>query len=292
MAKVLCIYHSPCADGFGAAWVVRKALGDDVEFYPGVYGKPPPDVTGRHVVMVDFSYKRPSLMAMAHRARSILVLDHHKSAQEDLVGLISPPPTYESWRHVTTGMLSKSLQLTALFDMSRSGAGMAWDYFFPGQDRPQLINHIEDRDLWKFELEGTREIQEALFSWPYDFRIWDGLMQSPLRSLRQEGKALSRKHLKDVNELIGETRRIMKIGEYVVPVANIPYIMASDAGHIMAYTHPFAATYFDTPTGRKFSLRSNGGIDVSVVAVSYGGGGHRDAAGFVAPIGWEGEETE
>ena len=52
----VCIYHGNCADGFGAAWVVRKAIGE-IEFHPGTYGQPPPDVTGKDVVMVDFSYK-------------------------------------------------------------------------------------------------------------------------------------------------------------------------------------------------------------------------------------------
>ena len=34
--KKMCIYHGNCADGFGAAWVVRKALGSDVEFVAGI----------------------------------------------------------------------------------------------------------------------------------------------------------------------------------------------------------------------------------------------------------------
>lgn len=46
----ICIYHGNCADGFGAAWAVRKALGD-IEFYAGKYQEPPPDVTGMHQVL-------------------------------------------------------------------------------------------------------------------------------------------------------------------------------------------------------------------------------------------------
>lgn len=41
----LCIYHGNCADGFTSAWAVYKALGNAVEFFPGVYNNPPPDVT-------------------------------------------------------------------------------------------------------------------------------------------------------------------------------------------------------------------------------------------------------
>ena len=82
--KKLCIYHGNCADGFGAAYAVWKRYGEAVEFYPGVYQQDPPDVTGRDVIMVDFSYKRPVIEQMAQDANSILILDHHKSAEEDL----------------------------------------------------------------------------------------------------------------------------------------------------------------------------------------------------------------
>lgn len=52
MNKVLCIYHGNCQDGFGAAWAVRHALGEDmVEFYPGVYQDEAPDVRGRHATV-------------------------------------------------------------------------------------------------------------------------------------------------------------------------------------------------------------------------------------------------
>jgi hypothetical protein len=84
MSVPLCIYHGNCQDGFGAAWTVRHALGDRVEFYPGIYQNEPPDVTGRDVIIVDFSYKRPVIEAMALKAHSILILDHHKSAVADL----------------------------------------------------------------------------------------------------------------------------------------------------------------------------------------------------------------
>src|SRR5690606_35880403 len=61
----------------------------------------------------------------------------------------------------------------ALIDQQRSGAGIAWDFFHPGVPRPALVNHVEDRDLWRFALPGTREIQAAVFSRPYTFAAWD-----------------------------------------------------------------------------------------------------------------------
>ena len=256
----ICIYHGNCADGFGSAWVVRKALGD-IEFFPGKYHEPPPGVMGKDVVMVDFSYKRPVLLEMAAKANSILILDHHKTAMEDLVDLPA--------------------NVTAKFDMGHSGAMMAWDHFFPGQEPPPLLLHIEDRDLWRFALPHTREIQASVFSYPYDFKVWDQLMTRSLCALWTEGSAIERKHFQDIKELLGVTTREMLIGGYRVPIANMPYTLVSDAAHELAKGRPFAGCYWDTPDGRVFGLRSTDeGVDVSAVAKQYGGGGHRNSSGF------------
>jgi uncharacterized protein len=297
MTNPLCIYHAFCADGFGAAWVVRNFYGDgNVDFHGASYGDGPPDTAGRDVLMVDFSYKRPVLEEIGQNAKSVLILDHHKTAAEDLAPFRIEECgggrfTYDD----TAGMWGDFAELgrppiAALFDMERSGAGLTWDYFYPDIGRPLLIEHIEDRDLWRFNLPGTREIQAAIFSYPYDFKVWDDLFGSDVGLIAKEGVAIERKHHKDVAELVGASRRTMVIGGYTVPVANLPYTLTSDAGHLMCKGQPFAACYLDTPKGRTFSLRStDDGLDVSEIAKAYGGGGHRNAAGFIKPIGWEGD---
>lgn len=257
---ILCIYHANCADGFGAAWVVKKAL-PEAEFHPGVYQEPPPDVADRDVVLVDFSYKRQTLLAMAGKARSILILDHHKTSADDLMDLPD--------------------NITTVFDARYSGVMLAWRHYFPDTQPPPLVEHIQDRDLWRFALPGTREILACVFSYPYAFDTWDLLMARGIETLRYEGEILERKHHKDVAEIVRETKRRMVIGGFDVPVANTPHAMSSDAGHLMDQCEPFAACYHDTAKGRVFSLRSNdSGLDVSAVAKIYGGGGNKNAAGF------------
>jgi len=265
----LCIYHSNCADGFGAALAVKVGLerfNDTCDFHPGVHGKAPPDVKDREVLIVDFSYKRDVLLEMAKTAKSILILDHHVSAEKDLVDL---PDNVE-----------------VIFDMTRSGAVIAWQHFNPNHTTPQLLLHIQDRDLWQFKLEGTREIQAAIFSHPYNFDVWEGLLTADLGQFYQEGVALERKHFKDINEFIGVASYRTTIDGHDVPVLNAPYFWSSDAGHIMGIGEPFAACYWDTPDGRVFSLRSaEDGLDVSEIATKFGGGGHKHAAGF--KISWK-----
>ena len=274
----LVIYHHNCADGFAAAWcfhhhhklqVVHRAA---PEFYAGKYGAPPPDVTDRDVYLVDFSFKRPAIEHMLSTAHSVTLIDHHKTAIDELHDLAFPMPH------------SHGRKLRWFCDLNRSGATLAWDYLFPGEPRPLLLGHIEDRDLWRFKLANTREIGAAVFSLPYSMDTWDKLMSGDahdLVALTAQGAAIQRKHNKDVAELVATCRRRMVIADTEVWAASMPHIFASDAGELMCQGEPFAAVYWDTAEHRQFSLRSSdGGADVSAIAASLGGGGHQHAAGF------------
>lgn len=268
--RPLVIYHGNCADGFSAAWCFWRKYGDACDYVAGVHQQPPPDVTGRCVYLVDFSYKRAAVLQMLETAEHVCLIDHHKTALEDLAGI-------------------ESDKFSSFTDLERSGATLAWDFLFPGVDRPLLLDHVEDRDLWRFKLAGTREIQALVFSYAYTFELWDKLMsadQGELLKMSAAGAAIERKHHKDVAELVAVCKRRMVIGAYDVPVASLPYTLVSDAAHLMAQGEPFAACYWDTAEGRVFGLRAtDDGVDVSDVAKQYGGGGHAKAAGFTVARG-------
>ncbi len=304
MQPEICIYHAPCADGFGSAYALWRRF-PGCQFVPAAYGNPPPDVTGKNVVIVDFSYKRDVLTELSFKAKSLLVIDHHKTARDDLSHLppvlVDLPADGDPWTHFANHLqgvcASQNMpHVGAVFDMEKSGARLTWEFFHRDVPVPALLLHVEDRDLWRFSMRGTREVQAVVFSYPYDFNVWDGMVLdcdtvAGFESMVRQGAAIERKHHKDVKELLFQTRRSMVIGGYAVPVANMPYTMASDAAGILAIDHPFAATYYDALDGRRFSLRSRGdqAVDVSMIASQYGGGGHRNAAGFTAPAGWEGD---
>jgi oligoribonuclease NrnB/cAMP/cGMP phosphodiesterase (DHH superfamily) len=275
MTKPLVIYHGNCADGFSAAWCFWRKYGTGADYVAGVYQQDPPDVTGRDVYLVDFSYKRPVVESMLRHAKSVTLIDHHKTALDDL-------------RPLKVEQVGYGQESFGWFcDLERSGATLAWDYLFPGEDRPLLLGHIEDRDLWRFKLPGTREIQANVFSYEYTFENWDRLMaadQAELMTLTAAGAAIERKHHKDIAELVKVCKRRMVIGGHDVPVASLPYTLVSDAAHLMALHEPFAACYWDTSDGRNFGLRATDeGLDVSDIAKQYGGGGHAKAAGFKVP---------
>lgn len=268
---LLCIYHANCLDGFTAAWAVWKRF-PNTEFVAGHYQEPPPDCTGRNVVMVDFSYKRPALLEIAAQAESVLILDHHKSAEAELKDLPA--------------------NVIAEFDMERSGAMMAWEHYHP-EDHPSiLVEHVQDRDLWRFKMQLTRPFTAHLFSLDFTFENWDDVEARcsefhDYQIFARTGRALEQKHSKDVQALIEVgTSRVNLLG-FNVPHLNCPFMFASEAGNRLCKGEPFSVTWYDTDQHRIYSLRSDeDGEDVSKIAALMGGGGHQHAAGFKLPISY------
>lgn len=263
--KPLVIYHGNCQDGFTAAWAIWIKY-SDWEFYPAKYGEEPPDMDGRDVYMVDFSYKRNVILEMSQLTKSIIILDHHKTAQTDLADLND-----------------EMLNIKVIFNMDKSGARLAWNYFHPNEPLPSIIKHVEDRDLWKFLYPYTKEISAALFSYPYDFETWTILAKDldfDEDGLISEGSAILRNHQKFTEELATNKFKI-NIGGHNIWCVNVPYNYSSDMGHLLSKGEPFAATVYYDKEGFVYSLRSdNDGLDVSEIAKLYGGGGHKHAAGF------------
>lgn len=282
--KKLCIYHANCTDGFGAAWAVWKKLGDTCEYVAAQYGDTPPDVIGREVIIVDFSYKKATLIAICHLATSVILLDHHKTAIEDLV---FSPAEYEAFPELS--------RLQMILDDSHSGARLAWDFFHAPQGAPELIDYIEDRDLWRFKLDNTKAIHAFLSSITFDFEKWDSIAESlgiyPFGdSFIEQGEAILRMNQKHVESLIKNPPKIMFPEPTLqeIEIVNCPGWLASDVGHELGKRNLFGLTYFDMKDKRVFSLRSReDGIDVSEIAKRYGGGGHKHAAGFSIPLDHE-----
>ena len=222
----LCIYHHGCADGVAGAWAIREAFRErqyEIEFHPGIYGEAPPDVTNRDVIIVDFSYKRDVLLQMADQARHILILDHHKTALEDLGEIKTLPASID-----------------LVFDLNRSGAMIAWQQFHPDRHAPLLFDHIQDRDLWRFQLAGTREITAAVYSYELNPETFGELVFAGCGRLLNEGRPIIRKQQNDIAAIIRTTTRSMNFGAWTVPAANVPWMYASDVAGELAKGQPFA----------------------------------------------------
>jgi hypothetical protein len=255
-APNLILYHGDCADGFGAAWAIWKRY-PNARYLPVKHGEPPPaDLAGQHIVIVDFSYARPVLEEMARDAGSLVVLDHHITAETTLADL---PYAY--------------------FDLKKSGAVLGWEWAHD-EPAPWLLRYIQDKDLWHWALPNSREISAALASYPFEFELWDSFQQ---RELERDGRAI----LRYENELVGKLASLavpMQFEGVTVPAVHSP-VLTSQIGERLSAHHPFCLIWHDRNGRRYYSMRSReDGTDVGTIAASFGGGGHTHAAGFSVPL--------
>lgn len=266
MVSKLVIYHASCVDGFTAAWVAKSALSppsnpNAVEFVPMHYKQPPPDVTGKEVYICDFSFPRQILLEMKSKAASLVVLDHHKTAKEGLEGLDF-----------------------CVFDMSRSGASITWDYFHnnnqPGS-RHWLVNYVQDRDLWTWALPNSREVSDAISCRPFTFEAWDDMASKSVFQLSLEGSAIS-KYKENVTEMHLNQAYITTLDGHEVPAVNAS-TLNSELGNILSRGYPFAVAWSYLGEGMfRYSLRATSDFDCASLAAKFKGGGHVAAAGFTS----------
>lgn len=260
---VLVIYHGACLDGFTSAWVAWRYLvsqGVDAEFHPAIFGGELPDVADKIVYMLDFSASRAAIADIHRLAKRFVILDHHKSAEAELEGL--------PYAH---------------FNMKKSGAGMTWDYFFPDDSRPWLVDYVEDRDLWKFRMPNSRPINAWVSTAKQTFEDWDTLCAEGPKKALAHGQAVELFIERYIREMRSQVQYMPFAGHDDIPVVNAPYINISELVGSMAEDVPdaFAVGWFQRGDGQiQYSLRSRGKFDVSELAQRFGGGGHAQSAGF------------
>jgi oligoribonuclease NrnB/cAMP/cGMP phosphodiesterase (DHH superfamily) len=276
--KHLIIYHSHCNDGFGAAWATWKVLKDSglVELHAASYGKEPPYNlinAGVNVHIVDFSYPPHQFLTLCSMAKTVTMLDHHKTAIESFAQYVDDLPENSTVR----------------FNTAKSGAMLAWTHYHPHRQPPRIIEHIEDRDLWLFRLDYTKEVHLNLSTLPKELPIWDELIERTNRSgfefktFVEGGAAIKRYYDNLIQNILSTNKSKVKVDGLEGLGCNCPGALASDLGHELANeSGTFGLTWeLLKGTDVKCSLRSNGDYDISALAKNFGGGGHKNAAGFV-----------
>ncbi len=254
------IYHANCTDGFGAAYSAWKCLGNKAEYHAAKHGDSPPDVSGKNVAILDFSYDIATTKNMIQEAESLIVIDHHKSAVVELHDVSN-----------------------TMFDMNHSGAKLAWNFFHPGKEAPKFINYIEDRDLWKWELPYSKEFSAAFDMVPFDFEEFqlyedDSVFDDAVKRgsyILAYSKTVIKKVCENAVERVYDGLNVL--------VVNSSHWMSEIGAHLSPKCDFAMIWYYDHASKcTKVSLRSfHDHIDVSEIAKKHGGGGHRKAAGFV-----------
>ena len=284
-------YHKNCADGIGGAWPFWR---ENLERYEkhqmiieGVtHGQLPPDVTGKNVVLVDFCFPRKDVLRMAKVAKFIVILDHHSSAMKDMLGELRE-------KRLPSNVFT-------IFDITRSGAQIAWSFVYPEVECPWFIDVIADRDLWKWSKPYSKELCNVFFrngyySWEkfewlleksttqeeIDDLIKKFMMMSDTKSERELEKeietACKRAVLAEMTTPKGE--------KYRVRLATCPPKVRSEVGNRLSEGCDFAVTwqydFFLDEWWCSARASSNSKVDLSAISSQFHrGGGHKKAAGF------------
>ncbi len=273
----VCIYHSPCNDGYAAAlacWLENP----DAIFIPCQYGTSiwealaafdlvdPGKLLKTTIYILDFSFPRDQLKWLGEQVKKVVVIDHHKTARDDLEG----------------GDLPENVHV--IFDMNKSGAVLSFLYFTT-RPLPRFYRLIQDRDLWRWDYgEETKALHAYLMSYRPNFRKWYQLFdEHALRFCISEGKAIlhyMKLRVEDV-EVHAHPVMLPYKGSLVEFLAvNAPGHMASDVADSLKLEHPDVLIYQMRADRVILSFRSTQeGLDVSRVALEYNGGGHEHAAG-------------
>ena len=282
-ARHLVIYHKNCLDGFGAAFVAWKRFGDKAEYVALDYHERQEFMNRgedyfkyRNIYVIDFSFSTSDMGRLIRTCDKFVWLDHHKTAFEQYLGKAK-----EFHTESDTNVYGEISYLTIL-DNSKSGAYLAWEHFYPNKPVPKFIELIDDRDRRQCKFLDTKAFCLALSQQPQDFEVWDKVVWDYMH-LVTRGEIIDEYFTAQLNRAIDATKEYCTILGKEGLCCNLPPMFASEAGNILAReSGTFGATWFKDKTGNiKWSLRSIGDYDVSIIAKQFKGGGHKNAAGFI-----------
>ena len=269
--RPLVIYHGrSCPDGFAAALAAWLFYEGQAEFLGLDHGdikviEDLPALPGRAVYILDFSFSPELMRSIEERAAKLVMLDHHKSAAEKLTGF-----------SCRCGVVH--------FDMHKSGARLAWEFFHAEKPVPDLVRFIEDRDIWVWQYPESAGFLAALDMEEFEFERWRELayLDAPkLAAYIERGKAMDEKYNKLATLMTENAQPVVFNG---VPglMVNAPGLFHSLIGDILSKkSGTFALMWSIDKTGQvKAGLRSPRHFNCIPLAESMNGGGHAQACGF------------
>jgi oligoribonuclease NrnB/cAMP/cGMP phosphodiesterase (DHH superfamily) len=275
--KTVCIYHADCTDGASAAATV-KFKHKDALLVPAFHGSPPPaDLKGKRVYIVDFSYPAPVLKKIREEAAELNWYDHHKTAIP-ILKEIGP----------------EKGKGTSVIDLKESGATLTWKQLFPKTKVPKILQYVRDKDIWLWKLPMSREISSDLAETPGILNPSDPIWKKLLKGISaKEWKTMVERGKRSRYLLKRRVEKGAKRG-FEVDLDGIKALAvnwandSSDLGEYIYKDLKYPVALMFSYNGREwiFSLRSST-VDVSDIALRFGGGGHPGAAGFRTPsIEW------
>ncbi len=278
--KTLIYYHDDM-DGKCSAAIVGKALKDKTEiiYMPLMHDthvELPKNIWEYwRVYILDFTLPERQMdeLCTLFPRTDVIWIEHH----------ISQLVKYET----------KYSHLEGIRKNGTAACELTWNFMY-GKDSklPLAVKYIADRDVWKIDDENTMFFYEWLTTVntdPSSCTTWDFLWTGPLNKYIGRGKLLRDVRMSQMKRDITSLGYESEISGHKCLKANYSsFESISDAGHYICddLGYEVAWIYYNKKNnlGKKViinSLRSNGDVDVSEIAATYGGGGHKGASGFV-----------
>lgn len=270
------IYHANCPDGFTSAWLFDRFStfsGSNI-FIPATHGKPIDFKVfdkDDEVFLLDFSFDYNSVVDLASKVKKVTILDHHKTAKDALTPLL------------------EDRTIEGVIDTDECGCSLSFKYLL-NDSLTNLVKYVKDRDLWKFELPHSKEVNAFISSFEYTIANWDYLFlllgsDKGIASAEVHGASIMRTQTNFIKQVIDSGLRKIKVGGYEVDAVNVPHMWCSEAAEMLINKgNKFGCCFYIVDNTVCYSLRSKGNFDVSAIAKKYGGGGHKNAAGFKLPL--------
>lgn len=265
--NIIVVYHGNCKDGFGGAWAAWRKVGDRARYISYRHGDAPKtEFSGADVYFIDLCYPIPELQLVKKANKRVIIIDHHKSNADKI-----------------------ALADESCYDMKHSGAVLAWNYFHPKIKAPKLLTYIEDTDLGNWSLPHTREVFSYISAQPYEFKAWSRLLKIFETAIGKkrviaEGKTVLSREARIVEELAGDAEAVEFEGHRCLAV-NSPMLITAVGAALLRRQPPIAIIWAKRGGYYSVSIRSMGEVDAANIAQKYGGGGHKNAAGFTIPAG-------
>ena len=241
------------------------------------------------LILADFSFSRATVELLLENCHSVTLLDHHKSAIEDLQPLVGHPNFHmemSTIRECGAMIVDRYIRALVSFRLGEDG-------------RPvhPLLRHIDDYDRWTHYDERSMPLVTALYSYDfkiqarrtldYDFGEIGEALEKSVDELVAAGEHILRNKRKQAAKYVEGAWRCIEFGGGKIPVINCPADLASMVAGDIAKITGVAITYMSLPDRVIFSVRSSGEVDCTFVAKSLSGGkggGHKGAAGFSLDI--------
>lgn len=293
--KTVVLYHRGCNDGMASAWAASKVLPEDTQFIQYQYGEDlPAMVYDKHLIVVDLSLTPEQIeMLYPHHIKSILIIDHHKTAIDKLSHL----PAVWSYSNYLLQRDSADVPIWILADVGHSGAVLTWAFFNNELTRegwldrvPMALRYIEDYDLWKFNFSATMPVNDWLLNGgQHDFKRLDEMIDADgdvHPAIMDIGMVLMKYDSGIIKSVSKNYPLVGKYKGHSFVMINSPHHLRNKLSDKLLDEYDFVCCYTRRSERTIFSLRSRkDGVDVSKIAEQWNGGGHAQAAAYSSENG-------